>query len=150
MPDPVKTVSQSAWLVAVKLVKLSWLMYARRFLYVLENIVLQVIESASRFEADVSRGVVVIESDCTGPPFDSAFTELSSMDSTRMAQGYASTLGCAPAYLNGNREGPYAVNSEGLSLEQVRDGKGQPLPQQHPRMQVAKYRIDVPVSRPMR
>ncbi len=111
---------------------------------------LQVVEAACKFEPDRSRGTVVIESDCQGPPFTEAFTELEGQDSVKLAQQYACTLGCAPAYLNGNKGSPYPVNAEGLSLENVRDEKGQALHQSHPRMQPARYRVDVPVSRPIR
>jgi hypothetical protein len=34
-----------------------------------------------------------------------------------------------------------------LPLEQVRGDQGEVLPPQHPRMQVARYRIDIPVCR---
>lgn len=111
---------------------------------------LQVVEDASTFTPDRSRGVVVVESDVDGPPFNDAFYELDSQDARHLAQGYAAQMGIAPAYLNGNVLGPYPVNAEGLSLEHVRGPQGQPLPAQHPRMQVKRYRVDVPVSRPLR
>jgi hypothetical protein len=115
-----------------------------------EKNVLQVIVEASQFAPDGSRGTVVIESDCTGPPFTEAFQELESQAAVSLAQQYATTQGCSPAYLNGNKSGAYPVNADGLSLEQVRGGKGEPLPQTHPKMQPARYRVDVPVSRPLR
>ena len=111
---------------------------------------LKVVVEASQFQPDGSRGMVVVESDCVGPPFTEAFSELESQQAVHVAQQYATTQGCSPAYLNGNKIGPYPVNAEGLSLEQVRGPKGEALPQTHPRMQPAKYRVEVPVSRPLR
>lgn len=111
---------------------------------------LKVVTEACVFQPDGSRGMVVIESDAVGPPFTEAFSELEGSASVSLAQQYATTQGCSPAYLNGNKIGPYPVNAEGLSLEQVRGPKGEALPQQHPRMQPAKYRVEVPVSRPLR
>lgn len=111
---------------------------------------LRVIEEASEFQPDGSRGVVVVESDQGGPPFTDAFQELDGAAAVHLAQQYATTKGCSPAYLNGNKTGAYPVNAEGLSLEHVRDEKGGALPQQHPRMQPQRYRVDIPVSRPLR
>lgn len=111
---------------------------------------LNVIESACQFAADGSRGTVVIESDQGGPPFTDAFQELDSQDAVALAQQYAVTRGCSPAYLNGNKGSIYPVNKDGLSLEHVRGDKGEALPQQHPKMQPTRYRVDVPVSRPIR
>jgi hypothetical protein len=112
--------------------------------------VLKVVSDACAFEPDRGRGMVVIESDETGPPFLKAFTELEGQETIKLAQNYACQCGCAPAYLNGNRTSPYPVNSEGLSLEHVRGPKNESLPPQHPRMQPVRYRVDVPVSRPLR
>ena len=111
---------------------------------------MRVIDEASQFSPDGSRGMVVIESDEGGPPFTAAFTELEGMTAVAMAQQYATGRGCSPACLNGNKIGPYPVNAEGVNLELVRGDKGEALPQQHPRMQVARYRLDVPVARSFR
>lgn len=110
---------------------------------------LHIVEAACEFSEDKSRGTVVIESDQTGPPFDAAFAELTGQGAVQMAQAYAATLGCAPARLNGNRTSPYPINHRGLPLEQVRGDKGQSLAQTHPDMQPARYRVDVPVARPV-
>lgn len=112
---------------------------------------LNIVVNACNFEPDRSRGLVVIESDIgsKGGSFQEAFTELESQAVVQMAQGYAAQCGCAPALLNGNKVGPYPVNSEGLSLEHVKDGQGKDLPPQHPRRQPARYRVDVPVCRPL-
>jgi hypothetical protein len=113
--------------------------------------VLNIVVNACNFQPDRSRGVVVIESDLgpKGGNFQEAFSELESQATVQMAQGYAAQCGCAPAMLNGNKQGPYPVNSEGLSLEHVKDDRGNNLPPQHPRMQPVRYRVDVPVCRPL-
>ncbi len=111
---------------------------------------LKIVPDACQFEADRSRGVVVVESDCAGPPFTDAFQELDGMACVQLAQSFAASVGCAPARLNGNKEGPYAVNDDGLSLDQVKDSKGNALPQTHPKMQPHRYRVSVPVTQPMR
>lgn len=111
---------------------------------------LSVVESACDFSGDLSRGNVVLESDCDGPPFNEAHDELKGRDAVTTAQAYAAQRGCSPAHLNGQPIGPYPVNADGEPLDRVRDGKGDALPQTHPRMQPARYRIDVPVTRPMR
>ena len=111
---------------------------------------LLIVEKACSVTPDRSRGVIVVESDNVGPPFTEAFHELDGQDARSLAQGYAAQLGVAPAFINGNVIGPYPVNKEGMSLEHVRDGDGHPLPANHERMQPARYRIDVPVNRPLR
>lgn len=108
-----------------------------------------VVESACEFSPDISRGVVVVESDAEQGEFSRAFDELNSLDARNMAIGYAAVRGMGSARINGNLIGPYPVNSEGLPLDSVRDEKGQSLPQTHPRMQPARYRLAVPVCRPI-
>jgi len=120
------------------------------FLPIGKVVMLQIVEKACKFEADRSRGLIVVESDLSGPPFTEAFHELEGMGVVSLAQSFACSVGCAPAYLNGNKIGPYAVNSQGLSLDQVRDKDGNALPQTHPLMQPARYRMDIPVTRPIR
>jgi hypothetical protein len=111
---------------------------------------LQIVEKACTVEQDLSRGLIVVESDCEGPPFTQAFEELNSQDARRIAQGYAGKVGVASPHINGNVQGPYPVNAQGQSLEHVKDEKGNPLPPQHPSMKPMRYRIDVPVCRPLR
>lgn len=111
---------------------------------------LQIVTAACEFAPDRSRGKVVLESDCGGPPFHESFDELNSQEAVQLALNFASQMGCAPAHLNGNKSSPYAVNGEGLSLDAVKDGQGNVLPATDPRMQPVRYRVDVPVSRPMR
>lgn len=110
---------------------------------------LSVVPDACIPSPDGSKATVVVESDIT-PNFPAAIEELSSVQGREAALWYARTnLGIAPAHMNGNTIGPYAVNHAGLPLEQVRGSNGQPLPANHPDMQPAKYRIDVPVVRPL-
>ncbi len=111
---------------------------------------LRIVNDACQILPDRSRGIIVLESDRGPGEFDQAFAELQDASARTAAQGHAALLGIAPAYLNGNVQGPYPVNAEGLGLENVRDKDGQPLPQTHPRMQPARYRIEVPVCRPIR
>lgn len=111
---------------------------------------LRVVEEASQIAPDGSRGVVVVESDCPGPTFEAAFAELDTQRTVELAQGWAATKGCAPACLNGNKTSPYPVNADRVPLEQVRGPKNEMLPQTHPMMQPAAYRIDVPVARSFR
>lgn len=112
---------------------------------------LRIVEEASHFQPDGSRGVVVVESDAaTAAPFHASFDELTSPDAIAKAQAYAIAQGCSPAMLNGNKSSPYPVNADGKSLEQVTDEKGNSLPQTHPKMQPARYRIDIPLARGMR
>lgn len=108
---------------------------------------LQIVEAACRFEPDMSRGLVVIESDQGSGHFQQAFFELESQDARHLALGYAARAGMGDTRINGNLSGIYPINSEGLSLELVRDEKQQPLPQTHARMQPHRYRVDVPVTR---
>ena len=111
---------------------------------------LSVVKSASQMRPDGSGGLIVIESDRIGPPFNGAFDELKSREATNLAQDYAARKGCALAAVNGNIIGPYPVNSDGISLEQIKEANGDPVPMSDPRMQAHRYRVDVPVVRPMR
>lgn len=110
---------------------------------------LRVVAEACHFEQDRSRGTIVVESDCGGPQFQAAFSELEGMECVKLAQQFAAMQGCAPPLLNGNKSSPYPVNSEGKSLEAVRGANGEALPQQSPLMQPARYRVDIPITRPI-
>ena len=107
---------------------------------------LKIIDTACEFLPDRSKGRIVVESDIDGPPYEKAFAELMDLSARTYALNCASQLGCNPACLNGNTEGPYPVNSQGLSLDKVRGPDGKSLPPQHPLMQPRRYRIDVPVA----
>ena len=107
---------------------------------------LQVVEAACEFAPDMGRGIVVIESDQT-TNFGLAIEELASADARNAALGFAASKGMGDPRINGNPSGVYPINSQGLSLENVRGDDGKPLPQTHPRMQPARYRVDIPVTR---
>lgn len=110
-----------------------------------------VVAKACRIEPDCSRGVITLESDLGGGGnFADAIYELEASETRNFALGAAARAGISNPHINGNLSGIYPVNSEGLSLDQVKDEKGEALPARHPRMQPARYRIDVPVSRPIR
>jgi len=111
---------------------------------------LKIVDNECVFSSDCGKGMVIVESDRGGPPFLDAFTELESKETIELAQQYAATRGCAPALLNGNRVGPYPVNSAGVPIDMVRGANNEPLAPQHPLMQPARYRVSVPVTRPIR
>lgn len=98
---------------------------------------------------DLSRGTIVIESDKSGPPFHEAFEELKDMATRNHALQYATTVGIAGALMNGNLDGPYAVNKEGVPLDRVRGPGNTALPPSHELMQPHRYRISVPVHKKM-
>lgn len=111
---------------------------------------LSIVESVSKFAQDKSHATVVVESDL-GPPFSRAFAELDGFDAVSLAQDFAARNGCAPAYVNGNKDGPYPVNSDGVPLDEVhRDENGNPLSDLHPKMQPVRYRLTIPIARPFR
>lgn len=103
----------------------------------------------TQLEEDRSRGVVVIESDqgLQGGNFAAAWHELESQEARHRALGFAASNGVGDARINGSPTAPYPVNGEGVPLDFVRDEHGQPLPLVHPRMQVKRYRVNVPVTR---
>jgi len=107
---------------------------------------LQVVEAATQFTPDLSEGVVVIESDEVHD-FSLAIEELQGSGAKQLAVAYASQKGLAPAACKPHGPGAYPINAKGMSLEQVTGEDGKPLPQQHPEMQPARYRTDVPVAR---
>src|SRR5262245_5091816 len=102
----------------------------------------------TRFTEDRSRGLVVLSSDLgKAGNFVAAIDELSSMDARHKALGFANANGVGDARINGSPGSPYPVNSEGLPLDQVKGEAGEPLNMRHPRMQVERYRVDIPVTR---
>lgn len=103
----------------------------------------------SRFAEDRSRGIIVVRSDLPlkNGSFNDAWAELDSAEARHRALGFANQMGVADARINGMASAPYAVNAEGLPLEQVRDEKGSALPLTHPRMRIDHYRVDLPVTR---
>lgn len=111
---------------------------------------LHVVVAASRMMEDRSKCIVTVESDIDGPSFGDAFAELESMQAVQLAQRFAAEHGCSPPCLNGNKIGPYPVNSDNVPLDMVKGETGAPLPPQHPKMQPKRYRIEVPIARSMR
>lgn len=106
-----------------------------------------VVPDACQFDPDHVRGTVVLESDLPGPPFNAAIDELTTMAARTAALQYAQSKGVVPACQNGNVIQPYAVNVDGVLLDEVRDPQGKPYPANHPKVQPAKYRAEVPVAR---
>jgi hypothetical protein len=111
---------------------------------------LRVVEKESTFLLDNSKANIVVESDETGPPFQKAFDELSSIEARTIAQSYAMERGIISATVNGNVIGPYPVNSRGVPLDKVLDRSGKVPPPDSPEMQPEHYRVEVPVTRPIR
>jgi hypothetical protein len=108
---------------------------------------LQVVEAACSFANDFSSGQVVIESSITDQ-FAQAIDELGGTEARNLAIHFAARCGCSDPRINGSPGGAYPINKHGQSLDQVRDqASGQPLPPQHPDMQIARYRVDIPICK---
>jgi len=110
---------------------------------------LAVIEKACTFAPDLSKGTVVIESDCEREQFPLAFEELTSPAVANLALQYATTRGILSPRINGTPEGPFAVNYEGVPIDAVRNEQGEPYPMTHEKMIPKRYRVTVPVCRPL-
>lgn len=110
-----------------------------------EEMPVVVLEAECAFSADNAKATIVVEHE--GTDFPRAIEELGSTASRNLAISYASAAGVGDARLNGNIEGPYAVNEEGTPLEEVKGPGGKPYPPQHPKMQPYRYRANVPVCR---
>ena len=104
-----------------------------------------VVEALAKWAADRSSGQVTIES--ANPNFPIAHDELASTEARNLALRYAATCGMGSPCINGNVVGPYAINSEGRPLEDVKQPNGDPYPVAHPLAQPAGYRLDVLVCR---
>lgn len=102
---------------------------------------------STTFLPDLHQGTVIVESNAPGPPFQKAWDELQSTQARTYALQYASQVGCSPALQNGNIVGPYPVNRAGVPLDQVMGQNNEPLPADHPDMQVGRYRVAIKVSR---
>ncbi len=109
---------------------------------------LRVVEEASltNSENNPDNIMVVIESDQGDPDFNLAIDELQGVQAKQEAIRYATRIGIVPCACKPHGPGAYPVNHEGLPLHDVRDENGQSLPPQHPRMQVNRYRIDIPIG----
>lgn len=110
---------------------------------------LQVVEAACEFSPGLDRAEIVIESTYGQGEFPKAFDELNSVDARNLALSYGASRGMGSTRINGNTVGPYPVNGDGVPLDEVRDGEGKALPQTHPKMQPGRYRLTVPVTRPI-
>jgi len=107
---------------------------------------LHIVEQGSRFAPDNGSGIVMLESDITDH-FPNAIEELQSTEAKNLAVQFASQRGVADPRLNGMSPGVYPINAEGVSLDQVAGEDGQALHPAHPRMQVARYRADISITR---
>jgi hypothetical protein len=106
---------------------------------------LSVVEDQCTFAADRRSGKIVVTS--TNENFGGAIEDLSQKPARDLALAYAATNGVSDARINGNVIGPYAVNVDGVPLENVPATMPQlaEIPPAHPKMQPASYRLDVPV-----
>lgn len=95
--------------------------------------------------SDGNSAVVTIG--CDNPQHNLAIEELQSTDARHLATAYAAQQGMGDPRINGNLIGPYPINHAGKPLDQMTDDQGQPLPPTHQDMQVAAYRVGVPVCR---
>lgn len=108
---------------------------------------LHVVDKACQFAEDNTKGTIVVESDIVHD-FSLAIGELQSVAARNQALGHAARSGISDPRINGNVGSYYPINQEGLSLEDVKDEQGRPIPPAHPRMRIARYRIDIPVCGP--
>lgn len=99
----------------------------------------------SAFAPSRATGSVTVRSD--DPNFPRAFEELKSTDAKNAGLAYAATQGVANPRINGNIVGPYPVNADGVSLDEVKVPPG--TPPDDPRLQPWRYQIDVPVAAPI-
>jgi hypothetical protein len=107
-----------------------------------------VVEDACTFGSDRAKGTIVIES--TDDDFPRAIENLRSVDARNLAIGYAASHeGMGDPRINGNLIGPYAVNNKGVPVDKVMDDSQGKLPVDHPSLQPAAYRVEVPVTRPI-
>lgn len=106
------------------------------------------IYDGSEFHADMSRGSVVFESRLKdGSSFGPAIEELNSPECRTAALGVANRLGMPNACLNGISDVIYPVNKNGIPLDALKDGDGNPLDPQHPDAQVWAYRKRIMVQK---
>ena len=101
----------------------------------------KIIENATSYTPDMSRGTVVVESDHGMGKFPEAMEELSGNEAKHFALASVAHMGLT--HINGNVIGPYPVNAQGIVL----DMNNTELPPTHPDRQPSRYRIDVPVTR---
>lgn len=105
----------------------------------------KVIEAASYLAPNMAEGLIVIGSTAKNP--QTATHELLQREVRQMACRYAHEKGMENPGVSGTPRGPYPVNAKGVSLDQVKGPDGQLPPKDHPDMQIAEWRIDVPIVR---
>jgi len=108
---------------------------------------MSVVADACTFAPNRATAEIVIES--SNENFANAIEELRSVACKNLAIAYATTQGMGDPRINGNVMSAYPVNEEGIALEDLRGGDDKPLHPTDPRMQPAKYRTSVPVTRKM-
>lgn len=112
---------------------------------------LQVIEAACQATPDMSKAVIVVRStlERENGSFQKAFDELGDLNARAVAQKFAAQRGMGQPRINGNINGPYPVNADGVPLDQVKEQNGDPVPPTDPRMQPKWYQIEVPLAGPV-
>jgi hypothetical protein len=101
-------------------------------------------EDLTKFADDLGSGIVVLESD-EQHDFPGAMEDLRSMHARNLAIGYAAKLGCSDPRINGIASSAYAVNQDGDELEKI--AVDPEFPPQHPKRQIAAYRVDIPICK---
>lgn len=114
---------------------------------------LQVVTKDCTATPDRSKAQIVIQSTLgiTDGNFQAAFDELNDPQTRAVAQQYAASIGMGTPRINGNVIGPYAVNADGVPLDEVKrtDENGVALPASMPQFQPAHYRVTVPLCQPI-
>jgi hypothetical protein len=104
-----------------------------------------VVGNATTFAPNLYSGRVVLET--AADNFGAEIEALSSIEAKNCALRYAAQCGVPDPCLNGLVQAPYAVNKDGIPLDEVRGPNGETLPYTHQDMQVSRYQVAVPVHR---
>ena len=108
-----------------------------------ETQTLYVVEEDSKISPEGNAGEVIVES--AQEDAQLAIEELSGNESKNLAIRYAGQHGVTAPALNGMTR-PYPINSQGRPLTEVRNEDGSAPSPSDPRMEVAAYRVRVPVA----
>lgn len=108
-----------------------------------------VIQDACQLSEDCRKATVCVESNLALKNIDAVWDELRSESSRRLAMAWASRLGMVSPSINNMVQSPYAVNAEGMSLDTVRDSRGNSLPATDAKMRPVRYRIDYELTAPL-
>lgn len=103
-----------------------------------------VVESACTVAQDGLSARIVLESDETA--LQLAIEELKEPEPRRMAINYARQLHVNDPRIGGSSQQPYAINSDGIPLDEVRNRDGSAVAGTDPRMAAKKFRISIPIS----